>query len=332
MEFVALSEEYRADILECVHHGMVCVVDAGGIAACAGDPDWSCFYRSTSKPVQALPIIQRELDRKYGLTAEETAIFSGSHWGDAEHVRVLESILEKTGLREENAIMLPTYPNRPAERERLLRENRPPRKIYHNCFGKHLGMMLLAREFGEEERYWIRDSRTQREILACVSAMSGVAAEEIRVGVDGCGVPVYAVPFQAIATSFLRLVRPELVAEPALREVVRRNMEMLHANPRMLAGQDIICSVLSADPDLIGKSGAKGVYALGIRSLGVGVVGKILDGSQDEFPAVVLRIFELLDYDSDTVRALRRLYPDTIVNDNRETVGYRKAVFTLRKY
>ena len=319
MKTEVLFEEYRGDVLE------------KGIAASAGSTDWTSFYRSASKPIQALPILIRGLDRKYGLTAEETAIFSGSHWGDREHVRALESIMDKTGLTEEQMIMLPTYPNRQEEKMRLLRANQPPRKAYHNCSGKHLGMMLLARELGEPvERYWVRDSLTQREILHCISLMTDIPAENIRVGVDGCGVPVYAVPFRAIATSYLRLARPELIENEPLRTAVARNVELLHAHPNMIAGENIVCSVLTADPDLIGKSGALGVYALGIRSLGLGIAAKTMDGSHDEFAAAVLRVFQLLGYESGTVEKLRALYPDTIVNDNNEHVGCRKAVFSLK--
>ena len=65
-------------------------------------------------------------------------------------------------------------------------------------------MMLLARELGEEVTgYWKRESRTQQEILGIISMMTDVAQEDIKTGVDGCGVPVYAVPFHSIATSYL---------------------------------------------------------------------------------------------------------------------------------
>ena len=90
MNTKVLFEEYRVDILECVHHGAACVVDKDGITAAVGDTDWTCFYRSASKPIQSLPVLIHGLDQKYGLTEEETALFSGSHWGDEEHVRVLE--------------------------------------------------------------------------------------------------------------------------------------------------------------------------------------------------------------------------------------------------
>lgn len=331
MNTKVLFEEYREDILECVHHGTVCVVNKDGIMAAVGDPGWICYYRSASKPIQSLPVLLHGLDQKYGLTEEETALFSGSHWGDEEHVRVLESIMQKTGLKEEQMIMLPVYPNRISERNRLIENQMPPRKVYHNCSGKHLGMMLLARELGEEvSGYWKRDSRAQQEILEITAMMTGTAAKDIKTGVDGCGVPVYAVPFYSIAASYLRLMCPELIPDTALRTAVIKNVNVIHKYPHMIAGKDIVCSVLASSEDLLGKSGALGVYAVGIRSLGVGVVVKIMDGSHDEFAAAVLRVFEELGYENGEVTAkLKELYPSVIVNDNKEMVGRRKAVFRL---
>ncbi len=331
MNTQALFEEYRAGILECIHYGTVCAVNSQGILASAGDTDWLCFYRSASKPIQSLPVLLHGLDKKYGLTEEETAIFSGSHWADEDHVRILESVLAKTELKEDQMVMLPTYPNRAARKEQLIGAHMPMRKIYHNCSGKHLGMMLLARELGEPvEDYWKRESKAQKEILEVISQMTDVPASHIRIGVDGCGVPVYAVPFYTIATSYLRLSQPELIKDISLRNAVENNMNILHKYPNMIAGKDIICSILTSSPDLIGKSGALGVYAIGIRSLGLGIAAKIIDGSHDEFAAIVLQVFDQLGYhDSRITEKIKEAYSDIILNDNREEVGFRKAVFRL---
>lgn len=330
MKTAVLFEEYREGILECVHVGTACVVDRSGVAASEGDLGWRCFYRSASKPLQALPVLTRRLNRKYGLTEEETAIFSGSHWGDEEHVHVLSSILEKTGLFEDQMIMLPTYPLRAARKETLIRRDQPPRKLYHNCSGKHLGLMLLARELGDRvEDYWRRDSRTQREVRRMIALMSDTPEDEISVGVDGCGVPVFAVPFSGIANSYLKLVQPELIRDDAAREAVADNMARLHAHPNMIAGENIVDSIFTKNPDLIGKSGAMGVYAMGIRSMGLGVAVKVMDGSHDEFGAVAIRVLETLKCAPETVKELRKFYPEKIVNDNQEIVGCRKAVFEL---
>ena len=331
MKTELLFEEYREDVLECLHQGMVCVMDKNGIVSSVGSPDWTCFYRSCSKPIQMLPVLTHNLDKKYGLTQEETAIFSGSHFADADHIAVLTSILEKTGLDESRMIMNPTYPNRASVKDRLISEGMPPRKLYHNCSGKHLAMMLLARELGEPvEQYWVRESKTQQEILKTISQLTDVPVQDIRIGVDGCGVPVYAVPFHAIATSYLRLMRPELITDDSLREAVTRNMEALHANPNMISGAGNLSTYLTANPDLFGKDGAMGVYTMGIRSMGLGIVFKIMDGSQAEFASGVIHILKELGYDPAVVDELSKAFPDIIVNDNNETAGYRKTVFSLK--
>lgn len=328
MRFEPLFEEYREGVLECVHYGALVAVNRHGeIIFQKGEADWTCFYRSASKPIQALPVLVRGLHTKYGLTQEEAAIFSGSHWGDEEHVRVLESILEKTGLREEQMIMLPTYPVRPSNKDALLRKNMPPRKLYHNCSGKHLGLMLLARELGDRtEDYWRTDSRAQRVVRDMISLVSGTRVEDVRVGVDGCGVPVFAVPFRNIARSYLNLVTPHNIPDDRVAQAAQENLDRLHAFPRMIAGKDLICSILTANPDMLGKSGALGVYAIGIRSLGIGVVSKISDGSHAEFEATVVETLRHFGVAKETVRAIEQKYTNDIVNDNNQLVGFRKSV------
>lgn len=326
-----LFEEYREGVLECLHYGTACVVDEHGVVASVGDTDWRCFYRSASKPIQALPVLVRGLHKKYGLTEEETAIFSGSHWGDEDHVRVCEAILAKTGLHEADMCMLPTYPNRPARKEELLRKNLPPRKIYHNCAGKHLALMLLARELGENVAdYWKMETRTQAIVREMISYMSDTPVDEIAVGVDGCGVPVFAVPFRQIARSYLKLSCPELIGDPAVHAAVEENMARLHAYPNMIAGKDTVDTIITANDDLVAKSGAMGVYAIGCRSKRLGIVFKTADGSHDEFAASAIEALSQLDIAPDVVEEIKRFYPDTIVNDNRRIVGRRKAVFKLK--
>ena len=73
-----LAEEYRGEILDLVHHGYICVVDKDNrVVASVGDPEQVVFYRSASKPIQALPVIARGLDREYGLTEEELNQYLG---------------------------------------------------------------------------------------------------------------------------------------------------------------------------------------------------------------------------------------------------------------
>lgn len=148
-----LVEEYRGGILENSHTGRICVVDEKGSAVKkVGDCLQKTFYRSSSKPLQLLPVLVRGLDKKYGLTGEETTIMAGSHSAEFRHVEVLESILAKTGIKEEDLIMKPVFPCDIEHRNYLIKNDMKPRKLYHNCAGKHISLMLLSRELGAELR------------------------------------------------------------------------------------------------------------------------------------------------------------------------------------
>lgn len=330
-EIEALVEEYRAGVTECVHHGMICIVGENGIVSSLGSCNWTSFYRSASKPMQALPVLTLGLDRKYGLTEEETAIFSGSHWGDDEHIRVCESILRKTGLREEDMVMKSSYPSRIEQKESMIRANLPPRKIYHNCSGKHMALMLLARELGSDVRdYWRQESLAQNIVQQVISYISDTPFEQISVGVDGCGVPVFAVPFHAIARTYLKLACPEFIDDSNLRNAVVHNMKCLHQYPNMIAGEHVVDTIISNNPDMIAKSGAMGLYAIGVHSKKLGVAFKILDGSHDEFGLVAAEILTQLEVAPDTVSEIRQHYPDSLINDNQDIVGKRKSVFRIQ--
>ena len=325
-----LFEEYRGDILECLHFGTAAVVDKSGLVSALGDSDWPCFYRSASKPIQALPTLIRGLHRQYGLTEEEAAIFSGSHRGDEDHQRVCESILEKTGLKEEDMIMSPVFPRRPDREEAYIRSGLPRRKIFHNCSGKHLCLMLLSRALGEDERdYWRPESKAQRAVREMVAYMSDTPYEQVGVGVDGCGVPVFAVPFYRIACAYLKLACPELIGDGEVRSAVEANVARLHAYPNMIAGAGSLDTIMTADPDLIAKSGAQGVYAIGIRSKGLGVVFKTVDGSHATMPDEAAEALRQLGAAPKTEAAVRAAFPPVIRNNNNLDVGFRKSVFTL---
>lgn len=327
-----LFDEYREDLIECRHFGMAALVDENGLAGCVGDSNMRCWYRSASKPIQALPLILRGIDKKYCLTDEEIAVICSSHKGDEEHIRAVSSILEKAGISEADMCMKPTYPQRRERQNELLRAGMPPRKLYHNCSGKHAGMMMLARDIGDNvSDYWRRGTGAQNEILAALEKMTDITAADIRVGTDGCGVPVYAVPLVDMAKSFLRLACPDLISDKSLAAAVSRVLSCIHAHPNMLSGAGTADSILSADPNLIVKYGAQGVICIGVSSLRLGAAVKVLDGSTEETAAAALRVLELIGYDSPQVQLLRDVFPNTIVNDNGIIAGRRESVFTFSR-
>ena len=183
---VDIAYKYRGGLLEVAHRGRVCVVSESGVQHSVGDPNAPTFFRSSSKPMQSLPFLARDPDNKYGFTAEETAILSGSHHGEPPHIAALESILVKAELSEPSFVMKPAYPSNEACARALIAQGLPPRKIYHTCFGKHVAMQLLSRELGlPVGDYWRMDSPVHGEILRTIKLLSGANEKHIQCGIDG---------------------------------------------------------------------------------------------------------------------------------------------------
>ena len=147
--YAPLLTENRSGTFDLIRYGYICIVDEHSrVLYQAGDPEDFVFYRSASKPIQSLPVFKYGLDRKYGLTDEESAILSGSHAGMPVHVAAVENILRKAGFDEDILCMNPAAPGDEASNERRLRAGLPKRKVYHNCSGKHCALLMVQRELG----------------------------------------------------------------------------------------------------------------------------------------------------------------------------------------
>lgn len=327
-----LIEEYRGGILENVHRGRICVVDdKGNIVFHVGNVEQLTFFRSSSKPLQALPVIARGLDKKYGLSGAEITIMAGSHAGEKAHVEILESILKKTGLKEEDMIMNPVYPFVEDHRNELIINGLPPRKLYHNCAGKHIALMMLARELGADHRnYWRLDNSAEQEVLRYISYLAEYPAEKTGIGIDGCGVPVFAVPLHGIARSYMRFACPDTIGNSNMHAAVSRMTELIHENPYMMRGRGFLCGEINRHENIVAKGGAKGVYGFGLKKERLGIALKIEDGTEDSWPIVICGILEQLDYkEQEIFEILHKLYSSHIVNDNKTIVGEKRVAFKL---
>ena len=327
-----LIYETRGPVVENVRYGYIAVVDeCSRLRAAVGSPDERVFFRSASKPIQALPVIARRLDEKYGLTPRETAIFAGSHAGEPMHVEALEAIWRKTGLREDMMVMKPTLPENEAARAAVLAAGTAKRRAYHNCSGKHTALMLLQRELtGSPENYWRPDSAAQREVLRAVAALSEYPEEQVGVGMDGCGVPVFAVGVRNIAVAFKNLACPDRIADPVLRAAAERYVPRLHAHPEMIKGTDTLCTRLNACAGVVAKGGAGGVYGLGLKHERIGIALKLADGQNASRPLALAGILRQLGIaDARVLAVLDELSHREIINDNDLVVGRAECAFRL---
>jgi L-asparaginase II len=339
--FRPLVAVWRGSLIEVVHHGaIVAAYPDGRLAGAVGSPDQVVYIRSSAKPLQVLPLLESGAVDHFGFSTRELAIMAGSHSGAPAHVEAVRQALERIGLDESALQCGPHWPFDRAASNALICAGEKPLPIHNNCSGKHTAMLALARYRGYPlDAYYQADHPVQREIIAALSRLSSAPAEQIVVGIDGCGVPVFGLPLRSAAQAFARLVNPAGLS-PAWAAACRRIVSAMGKHPDMVAGARRICTTLmeTLPGRLVAKSGAEGFYALGILpgqiagvSEGLGIVVKIADGNFETgvYPVVVEILRQLGVADSDALALLYRYYPLEVRNCRQEVVGDVQPLFSL---
>jgi L-asparaginase II len=273
----------RSGFVESVHVGSAAVVDLDGdLVASGGEPDRVTYARSSMKPLQATVSVTLASE---DLPPSEVAIMCASHNGEPEHLDAVGSVLDRAGLGFDALRTPPSFPL-DLESARAVPGERPE---YHNCSGKHSGMLLACVRGGfPPETYPDPNHPLQVAVLDAVRNASG--EEPAAIGVDGCGVPVHALPLRAMARVFARLASPGLI--PGGDQVVAG----MRAEPYLVGGRDRVCTaVMKAAPDVFVKVGAEGLICAGLSGRGLGVAIKVDDGNPRALDPAIIHALRLLD-------------------------------------
>ena len=336
----SLVEVWRGAIVESRHRGhLTAVASRGETIASLGFPETVTYLRSSGKPFQALPFIVSGAADRFGFTEQEIAIACGSHSGEPIHVDTVRSMLRKIGL-DESALKCGVHEPFSVEVAReLTRSQKPPSVLQNNCSGKHAAMLALALHLGAAtESYDDCRNPVQQMIAKTFADFSGVPLQQIAVGVDGCGVPVFGVPVTAMALMYARLVAPESF-NAGTRDACKRIIRAMIDFPEMVGGtKDRLDTELikAGAGRLISKIGAEGVYTVGVLPStewpnGLGLALKIEDGDDHRArpPAVIEALRQLNVLAESELMALASYAPTIIRNRRGERVGDARAAFTL---
>jgi len=260
----------RGGVVEAIHlvHGVA--VQDGAVIAEAGDSSLVAFMRSSSKPLQALPLARARDD----LDERDLAIASASHLADPAQLAAVRALLSKA----------------PASEDELEcgRVGEPPSRLRHNCSGKHAGMLALCRANGwRSEGYRLEGHRVQREMLAAHAEAAEVPEDEIRTAVDGCGVLTFALQLEQMAHAFGRF---------AQLDGGDRIAEAMRAYPDLIRGPRAADSrLMKTLPGWIAKGGAEGLFCA--AGDGIGVALKVEDGNGRAVGPAAASFFRQLDLD-----------------------------------
>lgn len=329
MQCEILAEVVRGETVESVHRGHLVILDGDGESiAAVGNPEIVTFIRSSSKPFQVFPVLTSGAAERFGFSDAEIALACGSHSGEEIHVRIAAEMLEKVGFGEADLRCGVHAPFNEKRTEEMIRAGEKPTQLHNNCSGKHAAMLGLAKHIDADVKSYEKlENPVQKAILQAFSVFTETPESEIKIGIDGCAAPNFAVSLRAMAKSFVKLICPPDYFDANYKNACRKIVSAMINYPELIGGSERLDTLMmrAARGKIISKIGAEGVWLCGVTpskkwKSGLGIALKIEDGDDIRARAVVsIEILRQLGIFS--AEDLREYSPLRIKNRRGDEVG-----------
>jgi len=277
-----LVEMLRGALVESRHRGALAVVDADGRRVLTlGEVERPIYPRSAVKPLQALPLIESGAADRYGLSAEELALACASHSGEPGHIATAQRMLVRAGLDASALKCGAHWPIHQPSAQALARGGGTATALHNNCSGKHAGFLCTACALDAERGTYIEPAHpVQRAVKAVLENLSGVSIAPEACAIDGCSVPTWALPLDALALAFARFGSGAGVAPERARAAARLRAACA-AHPWHVAGTGRFCTEIMQrfGARVYVKTGAEGMFCGALPEQGLGIAIKCDDGA-----------------------------------------------------
>ena len=303
----------RGHVVESTHFGSIAMVDSTGkILNSYGDSHTVAFLRSSAKPFQAIPFVERGGAEHFNFTQKELAISCASHETAQIHLDTVRGMQEKIGIQENHLQCGAHLPGDAAMLRMVIKQDIKPTPNFNNCSGKHTAMLAHAKMRGLPlENYLDHAHPIQQDILATFSEMCEIEKEKIELGIDGCSAPNFAIPLVNAALGMARLCDPRGLSE-SRATACKKITAAMTAFPEMVSNYgEFDCELMTAgEGKIITKRGAEGFQIIGLMpgvygENGVGIAFKVTDGDASRMnenlesstrvrPAIALEILRQL--------------------------------------
>jgi L-asparaginase II len=283
--------------LESIHAVAACASDVeGNVVLALGAIDEPVFLRSTAKPFIAAAGVRAGMLERFGFDDRELAVMCASHTGEPFHVAAVKAILTKIGATVADLRCGTQPPAYAPAALALAAAGETPSAVHNNCSGKHAGILALARMLGAPlAGYLAADHPAQRAILALCERVSDDRFTHETLGIDGCGIPVYATSLRKAARSYARFAALRELAAPDAAALARVRMAMI-AQPEYVGGtQRFDTDLIRAGAGrIVCKAGAEGVHGTALLDGGLGLVLKVVDGASRAVPPAAIALLRRL--------------------------------------
>lgn len=331
-----LVTTFRNGIDDLVTTGTVAVVDyKGNLLYSIGDVSKMAYARSSAKLMQAMVPVMLGAEKEYGLTMEEISQISASHSGEAIHVNTVRNILKKIGLDESYLQCGEHYPFKEDVAKAMKAKNEKALPIHNNCSGKHTGMLATAKFMSEDlNTYYQLDHPVQKRITKAIADICDFDEDKIVLGLDGCGVPVHALPVERFAYGFARMCMPTSLPKE-YAHAAKLVVDSVMKHPINASGSDRIDNKLMTkySGELVVKSGANGYFGGGIPEKGIGFAIKTDDPISANRNIVLIEVLHQIGViNQQDLEYFKEEYEIPSYNHKKEFAAVSKATFKLNKH
>ena len=330
MRFHVSVVVWRGSIAESRHNVQVAVAAPdGAFGASTPEPELVTTLRSAAKPFQLVPLVEGGHAERWGWSLEQLAVMAASHSGSPYHVGLVRGILERIGCTDANFACGYHDPLDPDSRARLAAHPHERTAVYNNCSGKHVGMLCLAKSEGWPlTGYELPDHPLQQLMHRTVAEVCGMETAAVPMAIDGCNVPVFAMPLVAMARGYARLATATESVSPRARALARIRAAMTtHPIATDGAGRFNATLMQVTGGRLVAKGGAEGLECIGITPRGLGLALKCADGeTRAVIPATIALLDHMGELSPSELMELATFRRPEIRNHAGRTTGFLEAV------
>jgi len=285
-----LLEVHRGPFNESQHRGHAVIWDAGGdIVAAWGDPEKVILPRSSSKMLQALPLVESGAADHFGLTEAQLAFACASHQGAHVHTDMVDAWLADLGLSETDLRCGPQEPNDIEARNGLICAHHHPDQRHNNCSGKHCGFLTLNKHLGGGSEYIEVNHSVQKAAKAAFEELTEETSPGY--GIDGCSAPNFASTVSGLARAMASYAAASETGS-AREKAMHRLTHAMAAHPVLVAGEGRACTNLmrAMEGRVTVKTGAEAVFVAIIPEKKLGIALKIEDGTTRAAEATITQL------------------------------------------
>lgn len=286
----------RGGAVESVHTVHAVIADRDGTVQAWGDRRRPTIARSAIKSIQALPLTATGAAEAYDLGSRELALACASHSAEPEHVARVLAWLARLGLSEDDLECGPDRPLGRAARRHFYETGAAKRRVLNCCSGKHTGFLTLAMHLGYPTAGYIkRASPVQDRVTGAIEAMTGLDLSNVPSGIDGCGIPVFALPIERLAFAMARLVDPVHLPD----DLAAATVPIVEAAQLAFwvagTGRTEMHVTRAATEPVVIKTGAEGMFMAALPARGLGIALKAADGASRASQAAIKALLRHLD-------------------------------------